>query len=137
LLEKSLPLNSPILKEISKMEIRVGTIKSISKHPEVENLYVEQVDVGDSDTRTIVSGLGKYCTEDYLLNKKVIVLCNLKPRVIKGVESHGMLLCASNEDHTKVIYIYHCCIYNTSLQYFYTVYLYILLINNNILYITG
>ena len=52
--------------------------------------------------RTIVSGLTKYCTAESLLNRHVIVLCNLKPRALKGITSAGMLLCASNADHTQV-----------------------------------
>lgn len=52
--------------------------------------------------RTIVSGLVKYQTEEDLLNRDVIVLANLKPRAMRGVTSHGMLLCASNEDHSVV-----------------------------------
>lgn len=54
--------------------------------------------------RTIVSGLVKYQTVEQLKGRDVIVLCNLKPRAMRGVTSHGMLLCASNEDHTVVRY---------------------------------
>jgi tRNA-binding EMAP/Myf-like protein len=76
---------------------------SLRKHPEADSLYVEKVDIGDpGGPRTIVSGLVKYCCEEILQNRKVIVLCNLKPRKLKGIESYGMLLCASNEDHSQV-----------------------------------
>jgi methionine--tRNA ligase beta chain len=92
------------LSEISLLEIRTGKIVEISKHPEADSLYVEKVDVGESTgPRTIVSGLVQYCSIDSLLNKNVIVLCNLKPRPLKGITSFGMLLCASNEDHTQVV----------------------------------
>lgn len=85
------------------MEIRVGKIVEIQRHPEADGLYIEKVDVGGPQgPRTIVSGLVAYCTEESLLGKKVIVLCNLKPRALKGVESHGMLLCVSNSDHSQV-----------------------------------
>ena len=53
--------------------------------------------------RTIVSGLVEFCTIDQLLNKNVIVLCNLKPRPLKGILSAGMLLCASSVDKTQVL----------------------------------
>ncbi|KAM3573440.1 hypothetical protein VYU27_004619, partial [Nannochloropsis oceanica] len=56
-----------------------------------------------SGARTIVSGLVKYQTEEQLLGREVVVLANLKPRALKGITSHGMLLCASNEDHTVVM----------------------------------
>ena len=89
--------------EISLMEIRVGKIVGIERHAEADGLYVEQVDCGESTgPRTIVSGLVAFCTTEQLLNSRVTVLCNLKPRAIKGITSHGMLLCASNADHTQV-----------------------------------
>lgn len=91
------------LTELSRLEVRVGVIREICAHPDADTLYVEQVDVGEeSGPRTIVSGLVKYIPEDELVGKRVVVLCNLKPRAMRGVTSHGMLLCASNEDHTQV-----------------------------------
>lgn len=90
--------------DLSLMEIRVGKIVEIGKHPEADSLYVEKVDIGETTgPRTIVSGLVAFCAVEDLLNRKVTVLCNLKPRSLKGVTSYGMLLCASNADHTKVI----------------------------------
>jgi len=95
--------NDPVT-ELSRLEIRVGKIIEIGKHPEADSLYVEKVDCGEpTGPRTIVSGLVQYCTVDQLLNKNVIVLCNLKPRPLKGITSYGMLLCASNTDHTEVV----------------------------------
>lgn len=89
--------------EVSLLEIRVGRIVEIAKHPEADSLYVEKVDVGEpTGPRTIVSGLVQYCPIESLQNKLVVVLCNLKPRPLKGIPSYGMLLCASNADHTKV-----------------------------------
>jgi methionine--tRNA ligase beta chain len=89
--------------ELSRLEIRVGKIVEIGKHPEADGLYVEKVDLGEKDgPRTIVSGLVQYCTTEQLLNRNVIVLCNLKPRALKGIMSAGMLLCSSNADHTQV-----------------------------------
>ena len=89
--------------DLSKMEIRVGQIVEIETHPEANNLFVEKVDVGeDEGPRTIVSGLVKFCSAEELLNRKVVVLCNLKPRPLKGIVSAGMLLCGSNEDNSQV-----------------------------------
>lgn len=93
---------SPVT-ELSRLEIRVGKIVEICKHPEADNIYVEKVDIGEvSGPRTIASGLVQYVSAENLLNKKVIVLCNLKPRAIKGITSFGMLLCSSSADHTQV-----------------------------------
>ena len=89
--------------ELSRLEIRVGKIVEISKHPEADSLYVEKVDMGEAEgPRTIVSGLVAFCTAEQLLNSNVVVLCNLKPRPLKGITSYGMLLCASNKEHTEV-----------------------------------
>jgi aminoacyl tRNA synthase complex-interacting multifunctional protein 1 len=74
----------------------------VKVHPEADSLYIESVDVGEPEPRVIVSGLVKYCSKEELLNRSVVVLCNLKPRPLKGVLSHGMLLCASNAEHTAV-----------------------------------
>ena len=91
------------LTELSRLEIRVGRIMEISKHPEADSLFVEKVDVGEEGgPRTIVSGLVDFCKAEDLLNRDVIVLCNLKPRALKGITSAGMLLCASNEAHDQV-----------------------------------
>jgi methionine--tRNA ligase beta chain len=95
--------NSTKSNELEILEIRVGKIVEVTKHPEADSLYVEKVDVGEATgPRTIVSGLVRFCTAEFLLNRKVIVLCNLKPRPLKGVVSHGMLLCASDADKSKV-----------------------------------
>jgi aminoacyl tRNA synthase complex-interacting multifunctional protein 1 len=92
---------------IELLEIRIGKITEIGKHPDGDSLYVEKVDLGEpSGPRTIVSGLVEYCTTDYLLNRNVVVLCNLKPRALKGVLSEGMLLCASNKAIGKVRILY-------------------------------
>lgn len=88
---------------IELLEIRVGKIVEIGKHPEADNLFVEKVDLGEvAGPRTIVSGLVEYCSAEQLLNSDVVVLCNLKPRALKGITSHGMLLCASNKAEAKV-----------------------------------
>lgn len=88
---------------IELLEIRIGKITEINKHPEGDTLYVEKVDLGETTgPRTIVSGLVEYCSIDYLLNRNVVVLCNLKPRALKGVTSNGMLLCASDKAAGKV-----------------------------------
>ncbi len=89
--------------DVSKLDVRVGTILSAEEHPEADSLYVEQIDLGEEEgPRTIVSGLKKYVTVDEIIGKKVLVLANLKARNMRGIKSHGMLLCASNADHTEV-----------------------------------
>lgn len=86
------------------MDIRVGKILKCYKHPEADSLYVEEVDVGDDsgEPRQICSGLVKYVDIEEMQDATVTVLCNLKPRNMRGIASNGMLLCASNDDHDCV-----------------------------------
>jgi aminoacyl tRNA synthase complex-interacting multifunctional protein 1 len=94
------PINTP---DLELLEIRIGQITEVVKHPGADNLYIEKVNLGEeSGPRTVVSGLVKFITAESLLNRKVVVLCNLKPRKFLGVLSEGMLLCASNADHSAV-----------------------------------
>eukprot|EP00904_Undaria_pinnatifida_P006920 jgi/Undpi1/3358/HiC_scaffold_15.g06731.m1 len=88
--------------ELSRLEVRVGRCLEVSKHPDADSLYVEKVDFGEEEPRTIVSGLVAYVTEDEMRGRMVLGLCNLPPRAMRGVLSAGMLLCASNDDHTRV-----------------------------------
>jgi aminoacyl tRNA synthase complex-interacting multifunctional protein 1 len=75
----------------------------VTKHPDADKLYIEKIDCGEEGgPRTIVSGLVPYCSEEDLLHRKVVVLCNLKPRPLVGILSHGMVLCASDASHTRV-----------------------------------
>jgi aminoacyl tRNA synthase complex-interacting multifunctional protein 1 len=89
--------------DVTKLDIRVGKIVSVEAHPDADSLFVEQIDCGEPEgPRTIVSGLRKYVTEADLQDRAVVILANLKPRNMRGIKSNGMLLCASNEDHTVV-----------------------------------
>uniref|UniRef100_A0A3Q3XLE1 Tyrosine--tRNA ligase n=1 Tax=Mola mola TaxID=94237 RepID=A0A3Q3XLE1_MOLML len=81
----------------SRLDIRVGKIISVEKHPDADSLYLEKIDVGEPETRTVVSGLVAYVSQEDLQNRTVLVLCNLKPQKMRGIESQAMLLCASVE----------------------------------------
>ncbi|KAK9840019.1 hypothetical protein WJX74_002190 [Apatococcus lobatus] len=87
---------------VTALDIRVGKIIKVDEHPDADSLYVESIDVGEEEPRTIVSGLVQYIPKDALLDKLVVVLCNLKPRNMRGIKSNGMLLCASNDAHDQV-----------------------------------
>ncbi|KAH0676626.1 hypothetical protein KY285_024427 [Solanum tuberosum] len=87
---------------ISRLEIRVGLITKAQKHPDADSLYVEEIDVGEALPRTVVSGLVKYIPLEEMQNRKVCVLCNLKPASMRGIKSQAMVLATSNSDHTKV-----------------------------------
>ncbi|KAI3916567.1 hypothetical protein MKW98_026309 [Papaver atlanticum] len=87
---------------ISRLDIRVGLITKVMRHPDADSLYVEEIDVGEATPRTVVSGLVKFIPIEEMENRKVCVLCNLKPATMRGIKSHAMVLAASNEDHSKV-----------------------------------
>ncbi|CAG2102943.1 unnamed protein product [Medioppia subpectinata] len=88
----------------SLLDIRVGKIVDIEKHPDADSLYVSQIDLGDADggTRTVVSGLAALMTRESLHERLVVVLANLKPAKMRGVESRGMILCASTDEPRQV-----------------------------------
>eukprot|EP00584_Thalassiosira_punctigera_P019498 CAMPEP_0172555216 /NCGR_PEP_ID=MMETSP1067-20121228/58303_1 /TAXON_ID=265564 ORGANISM="Thalassiosira punctigera, Strain Tpunct2005C2" /NCGR_SAMPLE_ID=MMETSP1067 /ASSEMBLY_ACC=CAM_ASM_000444 /LENGTH=485 /DNA_ID=CAMNT_0013343729 /DNA_START=44 /DNA_END=1501 /DNA_ORIENTATION=+ len=88
---------------VSALDIRVGRIVKAWEHESSEKLYCEEVDVGEeSGPRKIASGLRSFYKLDEMQNRTVLVLCNLKARNLAGFPSHGMVLCASNADHTSV-----------------------------------
>lgn len=88
--------------EPSKLDIRVGRIVEVSRHPDADALYVEKIDLGESEPRTVVSGLVNYVPIEEMQNRDVVVLCNLKPAKMRGVESKGMVLCASIDEPKQV-----------------------------------
>ena len=89
-------------KEWEKMDLRVAQIKKVEDIPGADKLYKLSIDVGELGVRIICAGLKEFYTKDRLKSKKIIYFANLKPRMMKGIESQGMLLAASTEDHKKV-----------------------------------
>jgi len=85
-----------------RLDIRIGKIVEVSRHPDAEKLYVEKIDLGEPSPRTIVSGLVDFVPEDKMLNRLVVVLCNLKPAKMRGIESCGMVLCSSRAEPKEV-----------------------------------
>lgn len=80
----------------ARLNIRVGKIVEVSKHPDADSLYVEKIDIGEaSGPRTIISGLVNYIPIEEMQDRMVVILANLKPANLRGVQSHGMVLCAS------------------------------------------
>ena len=90
---------------ISALDIRVGRIVKAWEHETAEKLYCEEVDLGeDSGPRKIASGLRPFYKLEEMQDRRVLVLCNLKARNLVGFPSHGMVMCASNADHTAVVF---------------------------------
>ncbi|XP_004240846.1 tRNA-aminoacylation cofactor arc1 isoform X2 [Solanum lycopersicum] len=87
---------------VSLLKLQIGHIKKAWKHPSAESLLVEEIDVGEAKCRQVVSGLAKFCSPEQLTNRLVVLVTNMKPSKLRDVISEGMVLCASNEDHTVV-----------------------------------
>jgi methionyl-tRNA synthetase len=85
--------------DFQKLEIRVAEIKTAEEIPGADKLYKLTVDLG-TEQRTLVAGIKPYYPMEELVGKKVLVLANLEPKTIRGVESHGMVLCAHTEDRS-------------------------------------
>ena len=88
--------------ELDKVELRVGKILSCEKHPKADRLLVSQVKLGP-ETRQIVSGIAKWYKPEEMVGKEVIVVCNLKPVKLRGVESQGMILAAGNDGDDLIV----------------------------------
>lgn len=89
--------------DVSRLDLRVGRIVSVEKHPDADSLYVEKVDVGEEDARTVVSGLVKFVPIDRMADRLVLLLCNLKPAKMRGVTSEAMVMCASSLDKVEIL----------------------------------
>lgn len=79
------------------LDLRVAKIVKIEHHPKADKLYIETLDDGSGSERVIVSGLVPYYKEEELLGKSIVLVNNLKPARLRGVESRGMLLAASKK----------------------------------------
>ena len=97
--EENIPLelkDEIVYEDFDKLDLRVGTILSAEKHPKADKLLVFQVQMG-TEKRQIVSGVAEYFKPEDCVGQKVVVVANLKPRKLRGIESKGMLLFADNE----------------------------------------
>ncbi|HUE39892.1 MAG TPA: methionine--tRNA ligase subunit beta [Candidatus Binatia bacterium] len=90
------------LAEFQKIELRVATVKSAELHPNADRLLVLRVDVGGED-RQIVAGIRASYEPAALVGKQIVVVANLDPATLRGVESQGMLLAARDGDRVVVL----------------------------------
>jgi methionyl-tRNA synthetase len=85
------------IEEFSRIDLRVAEIKSVEDHPDADKLLVLKIDVGDGiEDRQLVAGIKGHYSPSELVGKKVIIVNNLTPAVLRGVESQGMLLAAQD-----------------------------------------
>ncbi|KXZ47587.1 hypothetical protein GPECTOR_34g746 [Gonium pectorale] len=97
--------------DVSRLDVRVGRIVKAWKHPDADSLYVEEVDVGEDKPRQVVSGLVRFIpAADQLVGRRVVLLCNLKPAAMRGVQSQAMVLAATSKEGDKVGVLRHGCV---------------------------
>jgi tRNA-binding protein len=90
------------IEEFKKIDLRVGLIKSAERIKGSEKLIKLIVDLGELGEKQVIAGLGKWYTPDYFVGKYVVIVANLKPRKLMGLESQGMLL-ATNTDPPIIV----------------------------------
>lgn len=84
--------------DFAKLEIRIGTVEAAEPIPQTDKLIKCTIDFGEFGKRIIVSGIAEWKQPEELVGKQLPYIVNLAPRVLRGVESQGMLLAASDED---------------------------------------
>lgn len=90
--------------DFAKVQLKTGLIVECSKHPDADRLLVLKVQVGD-EVRQIVSGISAYYKPEELLQKKVVVVANLKKTKLRGIESEGMILAAADGSQLNLVTI--------------------------------
>ena len=84
------------IEDFRKIDLRIGVIVAAEDHPSADRLLVLKVDIGDGAPRQLVAGIkGAYQASD-LIGKRVVVVANLKPAILRGIESQGMVLAAQD-----------------------------------------
>jgi methionyl-tRNA synthetase len=92
------------IQDFSKIDLRVAQILSAESHPNADRLLVLKIDLGpELGQRQLVAGIRAHYDPTTLVGRKVIVIANLQPAILRGVESQGMLLAAAND--TQVVFL--------------------------------
>ena len=90
--------------DFAKLDLRVAKILEAKPHPDADRLLVLQIDLGD-EQRQLVAGIKQYYEPESLVGKLIVVVRNLKPRKMRGEESNGMLLAASDDEKSQVVLV--------------------------------
>ena len=85
------------IEDFIKVELRVGEVLVAEKVPDTDKLLRFEIDLGEEKPRQILAGLAEYYDPEKLIGRKVVVVANLKPRMMRGLESQGMICAASLE----------------------------------------
>ena len=90
------------IEDFSKVELRIATVKTVEPHPNADKLLVLKVDLGGEE-RQLVAGIRAHYAPEELVGKQIVVVANLQPAKLRGMESRGMLLAASDGDRVVVL----------------------------------
>jgi methionyl-tRNA synthetase len=90
------------IEDFRKVELKIATVKSAEPHPNADRLLVLQVDLG-SEQRQICAGIRNHYNPEDLVGKQVVIVANLETAKLRGLESQGMLLAASDDDRVIVL----------------------------------
>ena len=101
--EKEKEVPKCTIEDFSKLDLRVGKVLSCERHPDADKLFVLKVDIGEEKPRQIVSGLAGSYTPGQMMGKYIVVIANLQPVKLRGVESCGMLLAGKNDKEVAVV----------------------------------
>ena len=91
------------IQEFQKVEMKVGKVLSVEDHPNADKLMVMRADVGEEAPRTLVVGLKPHYSAEELDGKLIVVVTNLQPAKLRGIESNGMLLAAQDGENVVVL----------------------------------
>ena len=89
--------------DFARVKLVVGTVKLAERVPKSNKLVRMEVDLGEPALRQIVAGIGKQYTPEQLVGRQIVVVSNLKPATLMGVESRGMVLAATMPDGAPVL----------------------------------
>jgi methionyl-tRNA synthetase len=95
------------IEDFSKVELRVGLVLSAERVKGADKLMHMKVDIGEAEPRSIVAGIAEAYTPEQLVNRKVVIVANLQPRKLRGIESNGMIVAASVEGGKPVLAGFH------------------------------
>ena len=101
--------------EFAKVDVRIGTVQAAERVPETDKLIKCTVDFGELGIRTIVSGIAQWKAPEELAGKQLPYVVNLAPRVIKGIESQGMLFAGGDGDELVLLHPDHAATPGTKL----------------------
>lgn len=89
--------------DVGRLDMRVGKIVEVSRHPDADSLYLEKIDCGEAAPRTVISGLVKFIPIEEMKDRYCVVLCNLKPAKMRGILSEAMVMCASSPEKVEIL----------------------------------